>query len=203
MASPRSTASVPPSRHERSVASIVDAGGEIAVATADAMAMWQAASTSPASGTVSTRRPPRAATACVGRRRRERRHRGRSLRTDRADRRGVPRTARQGRAHEHRRRHGRDFCGVGIRGAVGPRTISAFRCGGHPGPRLGAAAAGRTHQRPHATRVPISEQAVETAAFTIFLHPRMLGCAAEIDDHMNRGRNMDTRTPASQCRFVA
>ena len=33
--------------------------------------------------------------------------------------------------------------------------------------------------------------------------PRMLGCAAEIDDHLNRGRNMDTRTPASQCRFVA
>ena len=46
-------------------------------------------------------------------------------------------------------------------------------------------------------------QALETAAFTIFLYPRMLGCAAEIDDHMNRGRSMDTRTPASQCRFVA
>jgi hypothetical protein len=45
--------------------------------------------------------------------------------------------------------------------------------------------------------------ALETAAFTIFLYPRMLGCAAEIDDHQNRGRNMDTRTPASQCRFVA
>jgi succinyl-CoA synthetase alpha subunit len=48
-----------------------------------------------------------------------------------------------------------------------------------------------------------SEKALETAAFTIFLYPRMLGCAAEIDDHLNRGRNMDTRTPASQCRFVA
>jgi succinyl-CoA synthetase alpha subunit len=45
--------------------------------------------------------------------------------------------------------------------------------------------------------------ALETAAFTVFLYPRMLGCAAEIDDHMNRGRNMDTRTPASQCQFVA
>lgn len=43
----------------------------------------------------------------------------------------------------------------------------------------------------------------ETAAFTVFLYPRLLGCAAEIDDHMNRGRSMDTRTPASQCRFVA
>jgi succinyl-CoA synthetase alpha subunit len=47
------------------------------------------------------------------------------------------------------------------------------------------------------------ERALETAAFTIFLYPRMVGCAAEIDDHMNRGRNMDTRTPASQIRFVA
>ena len=45
--------------------------------------------------------------------------------------------------------------------------------------------------------------ALESAAFTVFLYPRMLGCAAEIDDHMNRGRNMDTRTPASQCQFVA
>jgi succinyl-CoA synthetase alpha subunit len=45
--------------------------------------------------------------------------------------------------------------------------------------------------------------ALETAAFTIFLYPRMLGCAAEVDDHMNRGRNMDTRTPASRCQFVA
>jgi len=35
------------------------------------------------------------------------------------------------------------------------------------------------------------------------LYPRMLGCAAEVDDHLNRGRNMDTRTPASQCRFMA
>ena len=48
-----------------------------------------------------------------------------------------------------------------------------------------------------------SAETLETAAFTIFLYPRMLGCAAEIDDHLNRGRNMDTRAPASQCRFVA
>ena len=49
----------------------------------------------------------------------------------------------------------------------------------------------------------IGERELETAAFTIFLYPRMLGCAAEIDDHLNRGRNMDTRTVASTCRFVA
>lgn len=49
----------------------------------------------------------------------------------------------------------------------------------------------------------INSHQLETAAFTVFLYPRMLGCAAEIDDHLNRGRNMDTRTPASACRFVA
>lgn len=49
----------------------------------------------------------------------------------------------------------------------------------------------------------IGERELETAAFTIFLYPRMLGCAADIDDHLNRGRNMDTRTAASLCKFVA
>lgn len=44
---------------------------------------------------------------------------------------------------------------------------------------------------------------LETAAFNVFLYGRMIGSAAEIDDHLNRGRNMDTRTPASQCRFVS
>ena len=48
-----------------------------------------------------------------------------------------------------------------------------------------------------------SEHDLEVAAFTIFLYGRMIGCAAEIDDHINRGRNMDTRAPASQCRHVA
>ncbi|TMH31503.1 MAG: CoA-binding protein, partial [Betaproteobacteria bacterium] len=48
-----------------------------------------------------------------------------------------------------------------------------------------------------------SERALETAAFTVFLYGRMLGCAAEIDDHLNRGKNMDTRTPQSDIRFVA
>ncbi len=48
----------------------------------------------------------------------------------------------------------------------------------------------------------MSEKEVENAAFTTFLFGRMIGCAAEIDDHINRGRDMDTRTPASQCVFV-
>ena len=49
----------------------------------------------------------------------------------------------------------------------------------------------------------LSRQALETAAFTVFLYGRMIGCAAEIDDHLNRGKNMDTRTPQSEIRFVA
>jgi citrate synthase len=48
-----------------------------------------------------------------------------------------------------------------------------------------------------------TESALETAAFNVFLYSRMLGCAAEIDDHLNRGRNMDMRTPASACRAVS
>jgi succinyl-CoA synthetase alpha subunit len=48
----------------------------------------------------------------------------------------------------------------------------------------------------------LSTRQLENAAFTIFLFGRMIGSAAEIDDHLNRGRNMDTRTPASDCYFV-
>jgi succinyl-CoA synthetase alpha subunit len=49
----------------------------------------------------------------------------------------------------------------------------------------------------------LSENALQDAAFTAFLFGRMVGCAGEIDDHTNRGRNMDTRTPASMCSFVS
>ena len=48
----------------------------------------------------------------------------------------------------------------------------------------------------------LSDRDLETAAFTVFLYGRMIGSAAEIDDHLNRGRNMDTRTPASACGHV-
>jgi succinyl-CoA synthetase alpha subunit/citrate synthase len=48
-----------------------------------------------------------------------------------------------------------------------------------------------------------SEKSLEMAAFTVFLYGRMVGSAAEIDDHTNRGKNMDTRTPASKCRYVS
>jgi len=48
----------------------------------------------------------------------------------------------------------------------------------------------------------LTSRDLETAAFTVFLFGRMIGAAAEIDDHLNRGRNMDTRTPASACGHV-
>ena len=48
----------------------------------------------------------------------------------------------------------------------------------------------------------LSERELESAAFTVFLYGRMIGAAAEIDDHLNRGRNMDTRTPEAACGFV-
>jgi hypothetical protein len=51
-------------------------------------------------------------------------------------------------------------------------------------------------------RGELDDAALETAAFTIFLLARMAGSAAEIEDHLNRGRNMDTRTPASACSHV-
>lgn len=49
----------------------------------------------------------------------------------------------------------------------------------------------------------LPSDAMEMAAFTAFLYGRMVGCAGEVDDHINRGRNMDTRTPASLCTFVS
>ncbi len=49
----------------------------------------------------------------------------------------------------------------------------------------------------------LTERDLETAASTVFLYGRLIGAAAEIDDHLNRGRNMDTRTRESQVAFVA
>ncbi|MEO5377799.1 MAG: CoA-binding protein [Magnetococcus sp. DMHC-6] len=48
----------------------------------------------------------------------------------------------------------------------------------------------------------IDDSVMENAAFTTFLFGRMIGTAGEIDDHTNRGRNMDTRSPASVCTYV-
>ncbi len=48
----------------------------------------------------------------------------------------------------------------------------------------------------------IKEENIEWASFMAFLFGRMIGCAGEIDDHTNRGKNMDTRTPASKCAYV-
>jgi succinyl-CoA synthetase alpha subunit len=56
---------------------------------------------------------------------------------------------------------------------------------------------------PDYTSGALTVRDLETAAFTVFLYGRMIGAAAEIDDHLNRGRNMDTRTPEAQVAFVA
>jgi len=48
----------------------------------------------------------------------------------------------------------------------------------------------------------LKEEDIESASFATFLFGRMIGCAAEIDDHTSRGKNMDTRTPASKCSYV-
>lgn len=48
----------------------------------------------------------------------------------------------------------------------------------------------------------LSDSDLETAAFNVFLYGRMIGAAAEIDDHLNRGRNMDMRAPQEACNFV-
>jgi hypothetical protein len=56
---------------------------------------------------------------------------------------------------------------------------------------------------PRYRRGDLPEDTLRAAAFTAFLFGRMAGCAGEIDDHINRGRNMDTRTPASKCSYVS
>ena len=48
----------------------------------------------------------------------------------------------------------------------------------------------------------IDDSFLEYGAFTTFVYGRVAGDAAEIEDHLNRGRNMDTRTAASKCHFV-
>ncbi len=55
--------------------------------------------------------------------------------------------------------------------------------------------------KPHANG-EIDDATMEAAAFTTFLFGRMIGSAAEIDDHTNRGKNMDTRTAASKCSYA-
>ena len=48
----------------------------------------------------------------------------------------------------------------------------------------------------------MADNEVESAAFTTFLFGRMIGCYRD-DDHINRGRNMDTRQPQSVvCRLT-
>src|SRR5260370_6509104 len=48
----------------------------------------------------------------------------------------------------------------------------------------------------------LTDKDLESAAFNVFLYGRMIGAAAEIDDHLNLGRNMDTLTALEQCGVV-
>ncbi len=48
----------------------------------------------------------------------------------------------------------------------------------------------------------ISNLDMQDIVFTMFLFGRMVGSAAEIADHRNRGTDMDCRTPASEVTFV-
>ncbi|MDF3831950.1 hypothetical protein P3W85_03120 [Cupriavidus basilensis] len=48
-----------------------------------------------------------------------------------------------------------------------------------------------------------ANQALDSAAFTVVLSGRTIGCAAEIDDHLHRDRNLDTRAPQPNVRFFA
>lgn len=56
--------------------------------------------------------------------------------------------------------------------------------------------------KPYA-RGEVTAESMESAAFITFLFGRMIGTAAEVDDHTNRGRDMDTRTAASACSYVS
>jgi hypothetical protein len=68
-----------------------------------------------------------------------------------------------------------------------------------PLPRCCSPSYGRTKDYKSGALV---EKDLETAAFNVFIYGRMIGAAAEIDDNLNRGRNMDTRTPQEMWAFV-
>ena len=49
----------------------------------------------------------------------------------------------------------------------------------------------------------IAKKEMSEIVFLIFLFARMVGISAEIADHLDRGTDMDCRTPASECFFVS
>ncbi len=48
----------------------------------------------------------------------------------------------------------------------------------------------------------VNKHEMQKIGFNLFLFGRTVGIASEIDDHRNRGTDMDTRTPASEVVFV-
>ena len=47
-----------------------------------------------------------------------------------------------------------------------------------------------------------TDQQVQELVFNLFLFGRTIGCAAEIADHRDRGKDLDCRTPQSEVRYV-
>jgi hypothetical protein len=48
----------------------------------------------------------------------------------------------------------------------------------------------------------LSKQQIQDIVFTLFLYGRSIGVSAEISDHLDRGQDMDCRTPQSELTFV-
>ena len=48
----------------------------------------------------------------------------------------------------------------------------------------------------------LAEKDLETAVFNVFLMAATIGAAAEIDDHLDRGSDMDARMLQEHCAFV-
>ena len=48
----------------------------------------------------------------------------------------------------------------------------------------------------------LSKQQIQDIVFTLFLYGRSVGVSAEISDHLDRGQDMDCRTPQSELTFV-
>jgi hypothetical protein len=56
------------------------------------------------------------------------------------------------------------------------------------------------NSKPRVQKLPtyICDHITASIAYTAFGYGRLVGEAAEIEDHTSRGRNMDTRTAASE-----
>ena len=126
-------------------------------------------------------RSARAAAARAGRAAAAAGTRRRPLRRDRPRGRARAGQRRRRQAHpdEHRRRHRRDLRRARLPAAALPRPVRAVALGRHPGPRLGADAAGRPQQGPDPPRAILWTYRGRRACATW----RMLPAARTIGEH--------------------